>query len=547
MVYNRLVGGVRLRQLRIEPNKGCVIGTKVQETGTPTTGPTAGIERTRKYVTKCYAQYLPDVTHSEASFSLGEGRSANEPGIDAITKAFTWQSATALGGAGTIPGQYGVYDSSGFVLDITNLTTVFLVEAFDSLKANNWLDRQTRGLFMSMVVYNANYNLYAVVQFKIELSPAGVILPSYAMWTVQMDIWANLYSMMPIVNLTIESFLYIFLFLYLCNEFRELYDTVKVTGSVMEYFGQVWNIIDWGVVILSFLALSYRLMFFFSDAVRDFDPFTPEYVELAESAARYNYSFQIDSIAAFLCFLRLFRYCELQRNLLILRESIQRGLSDLSVFSIMLLFVIFAFAVAGNNIFGQEYKDFITEFESFKTLFLMVLGEFDFDELTRIHSLAAAIYFTIYQIVVFFIMVNIFLAILNDAYIAVTEIFAAEEVYERETYTFRQRVQQLRDWFKQRKWERRIEFLRKEQRKKELAQRRAARKREEDKQKRIKHMNILSIEGGKGRCKGRAQVGSSSEIAHLAGDNGDENGEATPGSEGPKTLLLRESVFGQSV
>ena len=39
-----------------------------------------------------------------------------------------YKSEGELGGAGFISGQYGMYDSSGFVLDITNLTTVCLEE-----------------------------------------------------------------------------------------------------------------------------------------------------------------------------------------------------------------------------------------------------------------------------------------------------------------------------------------------------------------------------------------------------------------------------------
>ena len=51
---------------------------------------------------------------------------------------------------------------------------------------------------------------------------------------------------------------------------------------------------------------------------------------------------------------KILRYFELQRNLLILRDSVQRGLSDLSVFTVMVLIIIAGFSFTGMNIFGQE-------------------------------------------------------------------------------------------------------------------------------------------------------------------------------------------------
>ena len=98
---------------------------------------------------------------------------------DPLKLAFTWRD----GLANMLPlpykadGKFSTYDGSGFVYDLTNLTTGNLVDAFTYLQDNIWLDRQTRCLFLSLVTYNANYNLYAVMNFRIELSLAGTISP----------------------------------------------------------------------------------------------------------------------------------------------------------------------------------------------------------------------------------------------------------------------------------------------------------------------------------------------------------------------------------
>ena len=68
MMYNRIVGGLRMRQLRVTPNAGCTIAVNVQDEFNPTRGPDAGTTRKRKYVDKCYSNYQPGDTWSRAPF-----------------------------------------------------------------------------------------------------------------------------------------------------------------------------------------------------------------------------------------------------------------------------------------------------------------------------------------------------------------------------------------------------------------------------------------------------------------------------------------------
>lgn len=96
------------------------------------------------------------------------------------------------------------------------------------------------------------------------------------------------------------------------------------------------------------------------------------------------------------------------------------------------------------NIFGQEADEYIDPAQSFTTLFLMVLGEFDFQRLYMINPFFAYFFFLFYQFFVFLIMVNIFLAILNDAYIAITVQFEGECDEDGPIpFTFSQRLHQV--------------------------------------------------------------------------------------------------------
>ena len=206
-------------------------------------------------------------------------------GLDAdseLVGAFRWRDAKANRLAGTAQaGQFGAYDGSGFVLDVTNLTTSYLVESFEFLEENTWLDRQTRGIFMSVMLFNANFNTYAVLQFFLELSPAGVMVPTYNFQTVKMDMY---YNTRDIPTMAFEGVLYLYMFIYICVEFQEIRDIFKATGSIRGYFQDFWNVLDWALIMFTYLALALRFIFFMDENVRNFNPYTKEVVEEVQAA-----------------------------------------------------------------------------------------------------------------------------------------------------------------------------------------------------------------------------------------------------------------------
>ena len=448
--YNRIVGGVRMRQQRVTPNSGgCKIQSNVITNFFPTEGPDKGIERVRKYVTQCFPNYrapargfdvsafddpfatwsrrpfglgvlhtnysnttgpeecrplatlnsLDPAFYSDARITTGERKydsyevclgktfypqsmvfdpASGETNLtDKLKLAFAWRSAAENSLSGYYyPGRFASYDGSGYVYDLTNLTTANLEHAFDYFESNTWLDRSTRAIYISLVLYNGNLNLYSILNFRLELTGAGVLVPTYSILTVELDLFRSwLDSTSKTINALLEMILYLGMVYYLTNEFVEVYTIYEATGSIMGYFTDFWNVIDWSLIVLSFLALAQRITFALSTSVSNFSPFATEYQELTAAAVTYNQSFAFDAIAATFGVIKILRYYELQRNLHILRNSIERGIGDLTSFTIILMVMILGFAISAMNIFGQENVDFVNPFSSFLALFMTVLGE----------------------------------------------------------------------------------------------------------------------------------------------------------------------------
>jgi hypothetical protein len=108
-----------------------------------------------------------------------------------------------------------------------------------------------------------------------------------------------------------------------------------------------------------------------------------------------------------------------------------------------------------------------------------------------------------WQIFVFLVMLNIFLAILNDAYIAIKFKFDAEELEEPPPpLTIKQRWEKFRAWLRQRHLDQRIEALRKQQRQRELVEKRAERKVNEARTRTLKAMGVDPEQQARGQGGG---------------------------------------------
>lgn len=97
--------------------------------------------------------------------------------------------------------------------------------------------------------------------------------------------------------------------------------------------------------------------------------------------------------------------------------------------------------------------------------------------------------FSFYQLFIFLVMLNIFIAILNDAYLAIKIEFDGQEVEKGPPpLSLSQRIKAGQAWLRQLQFDRRIEHLRKEQRVRELHQ-----KREMHKMETLRNMHLRSM------------------------------------------------------
>jgi len=113
---------------------------------------------------------------------------------------------------------------------------------------------------------------------------------------------------------------------------------------------------------------------------------------------------------------RFFQAFKAQPRLAVVTNTITRSLTDLAHFIVVLLVVLLAYAVAAMFLFGHRLLQFSEIGTSLNTCFLIMIGDFDFAELSAEHPLTAVLWFWSYMILVSLIMLNMLLAIIMDVY-----------------------------------------------------------------------------------------------------------------------------------
>ena len=195
MMYNQLVGAVRLRQQRVS-NTSCILSDRVQQL--------VRVGDSDPFVYSfyfsappmvdgggCFAEYTPafrDMENYGPCTPEGREALADMPDVDKYNTScsksgFEWWNAEK-----TRAPPVTFSDGSGYVRDIESdeppegrdtprLPEERFYSTMEELRNFLWLDERTRAFILSFSIYNANFNLYAACQFIFQFTAGGVIMP----------------------------------------------------------------------------------------------------------------------------------------------------------------------------------------------------------------------------------------------------------------------------------------------------------------------------------------------------------------------------------
>ncbi|XP_065602426.1 polycystin-2-like protein 1 [Cyrtonyx montezumae] len=384
---NLLLGVPRMRQLKVK-NNSCVVHDDFKEE-----------------ISGCYDVYSED-KEEKVSFGLINGT------------AWRYHSEEELGGSSHW-GRLTSYSGGGYYVDL-KLTREESAETLQVLKEKLWLDRGTRVVFIDFSVYNANINLFCVLRLVVEFPATGGAIPSWQIRTVKLIRYVSAWDFFIVAC---EIVFCVFIFYYVVEEILEL------RIHKLQYFTSIWNILDVVVILLSIVAIGFhifrtievnRLM---GELLRHPETYA-DFEFLAFWQTQYN---NMNAVNLFFAWIKIFKYISFNKTMTQLSSTLARCAKDILGFAIMFFIVFFAYAQLGYLLFGTQVENFSTFVKCIFTQFRIILGDFDYNSIDNANRVLGPVYFVTYVFFVFFVLLNMFLAIINDTYSEVKEELSSQK------------------------------------------------------------------------------------------------------------------------
>ncbi|CAH2301373.1 polycystin-2 isoform X1 [Pelobates cultripes] len=321
--------------------------------------------------------------------------------------AWTYTKEKDLNGSS----QWGIistYSGAGYYLDLSRNRKDCSVQ-IKTLKVNKWLDRGTRAVFIDFSVYNANLNLFCVVRLLVEFPATGGIVTSWQFQTVKLIQYISTFDYFLA---TCEIALCIFILYYIVEEI------IEIRLHRLHYFRSLWNCLDIVIIVLSLVGLAiglYRISSVeepLNNLLLDQNAF-PNFESLAYWQIQFN---NVAAVTVFFAWIKLFKFVDFNRTMTQLSTTMSRCAKDILGFSIMFFIIFLAYAQFAFLVFGTQVDDFSTFQDCILTQFRILLGDFEFNDLEEANRILGPIYFTTFVFFTFFILLNMFLAIISDTY-----------------------------------------------------------------------------------------------------------------------------------
>lgn len=293
------------------------------------------------------------------------------------------------------------------------------------IKQNNWIDVNTAWVGIRMLILNPDMGMFVHITVHVYFVPSGALLPHL---TAQ-SFTPEPYQFKSVIAMdACFGFLVFVLFLRIMK--RAV--TALKAGQIRDFFRKPYTWLDISIFMGGcVIGLMWFMLMGMLDAakakamaVRVADVTADSYpAKVAALHAEMNvissYLMTYRLIMSWYTIMTSMKFLEsfsAQPRLAVVTETIIRAGSDLFHFLCVLVTLFMSFTVAGMFLFGRRIWNFASLDQATIMCFRMLLGDFDWGELSEEHFVTTQLWFLLFIILMMLLMLNMLMAIIMDKY-----------------------------------------------------------------------------------------------------------------------------------
>ena len=341
-----------------------------------------------------------------------------------ISDSFLYKNSGSLDG---LPyyGKFTSYNGGGYIFKLNGEAADIQSNLF-LLQRANWIDSQTRSVFIEFILYNPNINLFSVCTILIEILPTGNLIKS------------SRFDSIYLVGLDLKGGDAMVVAFYVLYIIAIIFVMVKEGRQIMKlkwgYFKIFWNYVDICLIAFSWASLFmfiYSLYSAYSFKSYLKDTAGKDYVKMQW----INYWNELLGIflAICICFatLRLMKLLRFNSTITQLIDAIKKSFKELAALSLIFLIQFIGFSQALYLILNDKLFSFSTVVKTLENCFEILLGKFNAADMMTASPILSPIIFSGYNVLSLMILLNLMIALLGDNYINIKN-----NSHENEFYLF---------------------------------------------------------------------------------------------------------------
>jgi len=245
---------------------------------------------------------------------------------------------------------------------------------------------------------------------------------------------------MDIVKITLTVIVYAFMCAFLYEELSQMVDpniTDRLYGNPGDYndenkvvispwrrpilyfgkFGDFWEVVHVANICTLLVMLSTLITWFTTPLVEKYSVEAHTTYQNLYPAAKFQHRDRaFEGLNVFVALFKTFKFLRLNLRLNMMWLTLGKASDFLAGFLMVFIVCLLGFVMLGTLVFGNNSRNYYSADASVSSIFRLILSDFDYKHLKQISPQVAPVFFYSYSIILFFVMLNMFIAIINDAF-----------------------------------------------------------------------------------------------------------------------------------